>query len=92
MSILTRIQNFEKMPLSQMLVDMQDAWKIPSVTTVEPHNCESGMWITVTLSFEGEKYHLDGSRLSVVRDRICEWIDTHGLRNFSSEADKTTES
>lgn len=80
MSILKRIPEWEKHPLSTVLWDLQKGFSIESKMEIASHSCESGVWINVHLRYDNRRFVVNGSRLDIVSRRLIEWIDRQGIR------------
>ncbi|MEM9929472.1 MAG: hypothetical protein AAF840_06620 [Bacteroidota bacterium] len=76
-----RIKNWEHASLSQILYDLLTCYRIACTMQINEYSCESGAWIVIEISYQGQDYLIDGSRLDVVRRRLINWIDRQHIRD-----------
>lgn len=80
MTILDKIQLMETAPLSTVCDTL---FEMGYYCTIAYEMLPNGKWISITVEKDGEKWAgIGGSRIDVARNRLVEWADRLGLRDF----------
>lgn len=80
MTILDRIKLWEKASLSLVCDDL---FEMGYFCTIAYELLPNGKWISITIEKDGKKWGgIGGSRLDVARNRLVEWADRQGIRDF----------
>lgn len=88
MTILESIEKWDDMPLSRVLFDLVQMG-FTSEMHVYPHHCETGVMASVKIEKDGSlAAYLRGSTPAILKARIVNWADDHGLRDFLKEGAK----
>lgn len=80
MTIFDRIKLWQTAPLSLVCDDL---FEMGYCCTISYELLPNGKWISIAIEKDGKKWGgIGGSRLEVARNRLVEWADRQGIRDF----------